>query len=278
MKPFQTYVSEWESNAAKDAYWAVLTSSKFEKSAWDKQLFFQSGMREIVLLKEYIEKTRLPVEFKGSALDFGCGTGRLSQALGNYFDKVYGVDISANMIQKANEALSSSTENIKYIHNPLPNLKLFESDKFNFIYSNIVLQHIGKKHQWLYLKEFLRIIKSGGWIIIQIPSQRIFSSIRQKIRGKITELLPYKLKKQILVHIFGNQSRALKEFDFEINTLTEHSIKKFAEENNLDLKSIIYTNSCEPDFCGNLVFKSYEEAKSIPGFLSPMYFLQKQFT
>jgi hypothetical protein len=62
---------------------------------------------------------------------------------------------------------------------------------------------------------------------------------------------------------------------FEINLCSEKKIKKFAIENGLEIKHVAYTNSCEPDFCGNLIFKSYYEAKFIPGYLSPMYFMKK---
>ena len=41
-----------------------------------------------------------------SALDFGCGIGRLSQALAEHFDQVYGVDISPKMIELARAAQS----------------------------------------------------------------------------------------------------------------------------------------------------------------------------
>lgn len=275
MKAFETYVTEWEKNSAKDAYWAVLTSSQYEKTEWDREIFFKSGAREIHLLKEYIDKLQLPIAFQGSALDFGCGTGRLSQALAGFFSEVIGIDISANMVEQAKQALPQDIDHVKYLHNPSPNLQILDSEKFDFIYSNIVLQHIAQQHQLAYLKEFSRVIKKGGWIIIQTPSQRIFHSLGKKIKGRLIELLPYKLKKQILVNLLGNKTRALKEFDFEINTCSEKQIRALAQENRLEIKHIAYTNSCEPDFCGNLAFLSYAEASHIPGYLSPMYFMQK---
>lgn len=33
------------------------------------------------------------------ALDFGCGMGRLTQALTKYFEEVYGIDIAPSMIK-----------------------------------------------------------------------------------------------------------------------------------------------------------------------------------
>jgi SAM-dependent methyltransferase len=276
MKAFQTYLAEWERNAAKDAYWAVLTSSQYEQTGWNRDAFFKSGKQEIAFLMEYAKKSALPIDFSGDALDFGCGMGRLTQALGAVFKKVCGIDISANMIQKARDALSPFMHNVEFVHNPVTNLGIFECGRFDFIYSNIVLQHIARRHQIRYLEEFARILNKQGWIIVQIPSKRIFNSWAGKIKGCIVNLLPYRIKKWLLVHIFKSHSRALKEFDFEINTRSEKSIRRYADKNGLKIQHIAYTNSCDPDFCGNLLFKTYAEAKDIPGYLSPMYFLQKQ--
>lgn len=275
MKAFETYVADWEKNSAKDAYWAVLTSSQYEKTEWDKELFFKSGTQEIKHLKQYIEKLQLPIPFQGKALDFGCGTGRLSQALAGFFSEVTGIDISFNMVETAKKALPLDLNHVVYLHNPAPNLQILDSGKFDFIYSNIVLQHIAKRHQLRYLKEFSRILKKGGWIIIQTPCQRIFNSLGRKIKGRLIELLPYKFKKLILVNLLGNKTRALREFDFEINTCPEKQIRALAKKHGLEIQHIAYTNSCEPDFCGNLTFLSYAEACQVPGYLSPMYFMQK---
>lgn len=274
MKLFKTYITEWEKNAKKDAYWSVLTSPQYETTTWDQKAFFASGKQEMDLLQNYMNEINLSFDFHGKALDFGCGTGRLTQALGSVFCEAYGVDISLNMIQKAKEALPSNTKNIQFIHNPLPNLHVFPSHQFDFIYSNIVLQHIAPRHQLQYLKEFVRLVKPGGWIVIQIPAKKIFKSLKNTIKGKLVQLLPYRVKKKLLL-LLGNQSRAMKDFDFEINTRSERSMQQFAKKNRLKIQHIAYTNSCEPNFCGNLKFKTYNQASDIPGYLSPMYFFKK---
>ena len=44
----------------------------------------------------------MPVDNQ-SALDFGCGVGRLSHALADLFLNVTGIDVSPTMVAKANE-------------------------------------------------------------------------------------------------------------------------------------------------------------------------------
>jgi ubiquinone/menaquinone biosynthesis C-methylase UbiE len=59
-----------------------------------------------------------------SALDFGCGVGRLTRALSRYFNQSYGIDISASMIKKAQE-LNQSYPNCQFIFNDKADLRFF---------------------------------------------------------------------------------------------------------------------------------------------------------
>ena len=186
MKSFHQYVKEWEKNAKKDPYWSVLTASEYEHTQWNRARFFQTGTLEIETLKQYIEQNALPIPFTGIALDFGCGVGRLTQALAPHFQEVFGIDIAENMLSEAYRALGTSVQNIHYLHNPHPHLKLFSDNSFDFIYSNVVIQHISTANQLIYLREFVRILKPGGWMVIQIPSAKIDRTLTQKVRSAIT--------------------------------------------------------------------------------------------
>jgi len=58
----------------------------------------------------------------------------------------------------------------KFLLNQSDSLSLFQDDFFDFVYSNIVLQHqstpeIAKS----YIREFVRLIKPGGTIVFQMP-------------------------------------------------------------------------------------------------------------
>jgi ubiquinone/menaquinone biosynthesis C-methylase UbiE len=108
----------------------------------------------------------MPPGDNGRALDFGCGVGRLSRALLSYFPEVYGVDISPRMVTLAKENAPSCT----FVLNQNDNLKLFQSDFFDFVYSNIVLQHQPSKDiAKSYIAEFVRVTKPGGTIVFQMP-------------------------------------------------------------------------------------------------------------
>ena len=50
------------------------------------------------------------------ALDFGCGVGRLTQALAEHFERVAGVDIAASMIARARQE-NRHGDRVRYVVN-----------------------------------------------------------------------------------------------------------------------------------------------------------------
>lgn len=270
MKSFSSYVTDWEKNAGKDPYWAILTK---QDGLWENDIFFQTGTKEIDTLLKYIKENQIPVPFRGVALDFGCGIGRLTVALADYFDQVTGIDISAKMIEKAKKIHSS--DKLQFVANPHPNLDIFPNQSFDFIYSNIVFQHIPKKNQISYLKDFSRIIKSKGWIIVQIPSKRIYQSHLHSAKGFLGSLLPTRVRKAILKSL-RNKDKAINDFHIEMHPIPENQVLSKAKQLGLELSHITFTNSTQPSFCGDLQFLEKEEAITKEGFLSPLYFFKKQ--
>ncbi|MCI0397189.1 MAG: class I SAM-dependent methyltransferase, partial [Chloroflexi bacterium] len=98
---FETLKETWNRLGEVDPLWAILTSPDAEGGRWDLQQFLASGKAEIECILEEIRLLGFSLTF-GKALDFGCGVGRLTQALGNHFQECHGVDIAASMIDLAN--------------------------------------------------------------------------------------------------------------------------------------------------------------------------------
>lgn len=125
-----------------------------------------------ILLKE-LEET--PNRFKGTfALDFGCGQGRNVSNMIKYgiFERVDGVDISASNIEYAEKNLQKEAEDStkwKFFVNNGIDLNSLESDKYSFVMSTIVLQHICV-HEIRYnlMKEIYRVMKPGGLFSFQM--------------------------------------------------------------------------------------------------------------
>lgn len=98
----KTLQSKWDNLAKIDPLWAILADAEKKGNRWKIAEFFETGVKEINSLMEYVDSLDITIAQENSrALDFGCGVGRLTQALANYFDQVYGVDIAPSMIELA---------------------------------------------------------------------------------------------------------------------------------------------------------------------------------
>src|SRR5476651_566651 len=127
----------WDAHAARDPLWAVLSDAGKDERKWDVRKFFQTGVNEISLVFYQLDSHGIEVA-RGSALDFGCGVGRLTQALAHRFENVLGVDVSPRMVETA-ASLNRFPGRASYVWNDAPHLKVFNDHSFDFIYTNIVL-------------------------------------------------------------------------------------------------------------------------------------------
>jgi 2-polyprenyl-3-methyl-5-hydroxy-6-metoxy-1,4-benzoquinol methylase len=123
---------------------------------WDVDAFFATGERQVEELIGYLESLGLELP-GGAALDFGCGAGRVTQALAKHFDRCYGIDIAPSLITLA-EQYNRCGEKCCYILNETADLQLFSDDCINFVYSYITLQGMAPRYAKMYLEEFIRIL------------------------------------------------------------------------------------------------------------------------
>jgi len=159
----------WEDLGAMDPLWSILTYPGRKHGKWNLQEFFDTGEKEIDRLMNKSEMLHRPLG-RETALDFRCGVGRLTRALAKHFKKCYGVDISFPMVEKAKE-LNSEISNCEFLLNKEENLSMFPTNHFDMIYTNIVLQHITDKDVIKsYVSEFVRVVKTGGLAVFQLPS------------------------------------------------------------------------------------------------------------
>jgi 2-polyprenyl-3-methyl-5-hydroxy-6-metoxy-1,4-benzoquinol methylase len=158
----------WNSLARTDPLWAVLSVPEKKGRKWDTEEFFREGRAEVDAVLAVLESEGYLVPH-GKALDFGCGVGRLSQRLADYFDHVVGVDISSEMLALARKFNRQGAQ-VEYVHNSVDNLGQFGDRTFDFAYSNIVLQHMEPRYAVAYINEFFRLVKPGGFVVFQIPS------------------------------------------------------------------------------------------------------------
>lgn len=112
-----------------------------------------------------------------SALDFGCGIGRNVDNLSKLADwsHVDGCDISSENIERADKFLSTVLDKSNYnlYTTTGTDLNPIESDRYDFVMSTIVLQHIAVYDiRFSILSDIFRVMRSGGLFSFQMAQYR----------------------------------------------------------------------------------------------------------
>jgi SAM-dependent methyltransferase len=158
----------WDAFGRQDPFWAILTDPSKRGNRWTPEAFFETGRDEVAELLEHVQRLGVPRHWR-RALDFGCGAGRLTQALGDRFDSVLGVDVAPSMIDLA-RAHNRHGARCTYEVNDRPDLSRWPDGAFDLIYTSRVLQHIEPRYSVAYLREFLRLLAPGGVLSFDLPS------------------------------------------------------------------------------------------------------------
>src|ERR1700739_2557645 len=135
----------WDGLAKADPLWAICTDPEKRNNQWTREDFFATGCKEIEVVLAYAARIGIHIDKTVPALDFGCGVGRLTRALAQYFPECVGVDISPAMITMARE-LNRDLPNCRFQLNEDIQLKSLPANYFGFIYTSLVFQHIASPY------------------------------------------------------------------------------------------------------------------------------------
>src|SRR5689334_15201902 len=144
--------ADWNERAAEDANYYVA----FGRRDQDDAEFFATAGDVLRLLAGELKRLRS----RTAALEIGCGPGRLMRPLSRSFRELHGLDISDEMIRLAGERLRDAPNAFPH-HNSGTDLAIFPDEKFDFVYSYAVFQHIPSREVVLqYLREARRVLKT----------------------------------------------------------------------------------------------------------------------
>jgi trans-aconitate methyltransferase len=162
---------DWNALGETEPFFAVLTDERFLRQRMsddDRDAFFASGEADVAHLFDVIGPDFAP----RSALDFGCGVGRLTRALTKRVDRVAGVDAAESMLRLARENVPDAT-----FSNTIP------GQRFDLIISLIVFQHIPVRRGEALLDELLGHLEIGGVAALHFTFRRPGSSLRRVARA-----------------------------------------------------------------------------------------------
>lgn len=166
---FQRIYAAWRAFGESEPHWSVLTNDAFRRDTFEhhRESFFGHGRFDV---DQYLAIARRASDRPlTSALDFGCGVGRLTIPLAERVGRVVGVDISSGHLQEARTAaqLFGSTAEFQEI------ASVSDIDRlgvFDFIMSRIVLQHNPPPIMADIYRRLLRRLAPGGVAVVQIPT------------------------------------------------------------------------------------------------------------
>jgi ubiquinone/menaquinone biosynthesis C-methylase UbiE len=161
---------DWEDLGRIDAEWAILSDPDKRLGGWDSDAFFATGEGEVRTVMDRAEERGLLTR-REQALDVGCGIGRLSAALLDYFEEVVGVDISDAMLTRARE-VHADRAGLSFEQASADDLRILEPASFDFALTRLVLQHLPSEEAILRaFGEMLRVLRPGGLLVAQTTSE-----------------------------------------------------------------------------------------------------------
>lgn len=183
----------WNKLADEDAEFYILTNKGKEGGRWNSNEFLETGKEEWGGFKEFLAHHGLEntISKNKTALDMGCGVGRIAFAIAQDFSKVFGIDASDIMIEKAKKYQKQlNIKNLEFLVNNGIDLSLISDGSIDFVFSHLTLQHCPSSKQILaYIKEFSRILKPSGVCLFQVKvAPTFFSYFRFMLSERLAKI------------------------------------------------------------------------------------------
>ena len=153
----------WTCLSQKDPYWSVLTIDKYHGvlSPERRAEFFRTGEQ---LVSSFLKRAfRLQPQLKlTSAIDFGCGVGRLTLPLCRRVKHVFAVDVSQTMLE-----LCEKNCREEGFYNVIPlksddRLSSLDGIEADLVVSSITFQHIRPMRGLQLMEGLIRRLKPDG--------------------------------------------------------------------------------------------------------------------
>lgn len=175
----------WRALGETDPYFGVLSDPRFHREAMDDATigeFFATGERHVERVLALVS-ANAPTDFTAcSALDFGCGVGRIAIPLCRHFQTVTGIDVSPAMLEEA--SLNARRSRVSNFHT-LSQLPPKGATHFDFIHSFIVFQHIPPRRGTRLALQALDLLSPTGIAVLHFTFARTTSmgSARRLLRN-----------------------------------------------------------------------------------------------
>jgi SAM-dependent methyltransferase len=158
--------SFWDAKARENAMYFIHSVLDYEHP--DEESFWSSGT---AALDQTLAPFGRTIDSGDRVVEIGCGIGRITRPLAVRAAAVTGIDVSAEMIERARIALSD-LDNVTLLVGNGRDLTGIPDAAADIVYSFIVFQHIPDPAITCgYIREIGRVLRPGGWTVFQVSER-----------------------------------------------------------------------------------------------------------
>jgi SAM-dependent methyltransferase len=229
---------DWEKFGSLEPYFGVLSDNKYHRNNLTnevKEEFFLSGYQHINFVIEAVRKYVDDDFTFRKAIDFGCGVGRLVIPLSEIAEHVVGIDISESMLQEAKKNCDSrNIRNVEFIRFKNDFSELHE--KYDFIHSYIVFQHIPTHRGEKIFESLLNLLNHGGIGVLHFTYANSLVGFRNLV-SMLKQSIPF-------INNFINlfKGRNFYEPHMQMNNYNLNNIFRKIRDKEVENLHIEYTN------------------------------------
>ncbi|MGF1446109.1 MAG: class I SAM-dependent methyltransferase [Pikeienuella sp.] len=183
---------EWERFGQSDPYFGVVSHEQFRGATLERARraeFFETGARHVEELFAAIERHIVPSFAPATALDFGCGVGRVAIPLAARAGCVTGLDIAPSMLAEARRNAERMGVSNLDLAPPGADLATLPAE-FDLVHSFIVLQHIPPARGLALFDGLLGRLRPGGIAALHLTYANI-AGRWPKLKELIARRVPF---------------------------------------------------------------------------------------
>ena len=155
----------WDERARENALFFVDSRVDYEDP--DAEDFWRRGG---IILDKMLDMVGHAIAPGETVADIGCGVGRLTRVLAGRATKVYGIDVSGEMLALAGRH-NADLRNVEWLHGDGKGLGVLPDASVDGCLSHVVFQHIPDPDVTLnYVREMGRVLRPGGWALFQVST------------------------------------------------------------------------------------------------------------
>jgi SAM-dependent methyltransferase len=216
----------WDERARENALYFVDNEVDYHDP--DTDAFWRHGDEVVDRMLDAVGLSLAPSE---TLLDIGCGVGRLTRALASRVERVYGLDVSGEMLKLARE-YNRNVRNVEWLHGDGGGLGVLGDASVDGCFSHVVFQHIPDPEVTLnYVRDMGRVLRPGGWALFQVSTDPEVHSPNAGLRARLKDKLG------------GSNGPGAKDRAWWGSAVDVQALRAAADDGGLDIEQLLGAGS-----------------------------------